>query len=593
MFLNRTVCCLLILAAWSCTQNAPRYATHQQQAKALYREVIALRFEQPDQAMMLADSILAMHEVNPLDTFRVVAMIQKSLILSEKRQMPEALQLAQQALQTWQPTDGIFAKCKAYEQLGQCYMVLKDYEQAKRYFETELALAPQCGEKALGIESFAASYLGDVAEKQGKWEESIRFHEQAVNAALQFGGAELAAGAYHSMATVFHTIGDYTRELEYLKKAAISFDSTDYRRAAPYINIYALYETLNKPDSAENYLMKAYKMPDQPPPIKVVTMLGYAGLLTQTKKLSEARNLIREATALADTIGDKERLGILLNQMGETYAAENNYDMALYYSIQADSVLSDTLAEAAFIPRYEAAQNILKWQLLLDRHLDKAEVLKQMSDYRDSISRAEFLEVKNNYTAKIQSDSIALLASKNQLQASQLKTSNLLLSLIGIACFMLAGMAFVWRKNLRLSRENIDMLDEQNQKLQLNNLQLKETLTHIRQTEGHDTATMLETSISLPTRNNLTLQLKDILYVQAFGGGVYYVTPDKKFLVWHGFEQSQKMLPEEYFVKTHRSYMVNKTFVEQLSPSKVFLKNGDQIPIGITLKEEALERLRR
>ena len=39
--------------------------------------------------------------------------------------------------------------------------------------------------------------------------------------------------------------------------------------------------------------------------------------------------------------------------------------------------------------------------------------------------------------------------------------------------------------------------------------------------------------------------------------------------------------------------MVNKTFVEQLSPSKVFLKNGDQIPIGITLKEEALERLRR
>ena len=85
----------------------------------------------------------------------------------------------------------------------------------------------------------------------------------------------------------------------------------------------------------------------------------------------------------------------------------------------------------------------------------------------------------------------------------------------------------------------------------LHNLQLKETLTHIRQTEGHDTATMLEASISLPTRNNLTLQLKDILYVQAFGGGVYYVTPDKKFLVWHGFEQSQKMLPEAYFVKTH------------------------------------------
>ncbi|MCC7465579.1 MAG: tetratricopeptide repeat protein [Saprospiraceae bacterium] len=591
MFLQKTVCCLLAISIWACTEKSADYTTDQQRAKSLYREVIGLRFEKPDQAMILADSILAMHENHPLDTFRIAALVQKSLLLSEKRNMPEALKLAELALEEWKPQDGIFARCKALEQLGQCYIVLKDYNKARGFFEAELALAPKCGEKALGIESFAASYLGDVAEKQGKWEESIQYHEKAVNAATQMGGGDLVGGAYHSMAVVFHTIGDFTHELECLKKAAVSFEATDYRRAASYINISALFESLKMPDSADHYMLKAYQMPELPPQIKVVTMVSYAGTLTRNKQLAEARSILQEAMVLADTIGDRERLGIALNQMGETYAAENKFAIALNYSMMADSVLRDSLTEAAITPRYEAARNVVRMQLLHDQHRDIVLVLDQMAQYRDSISSAEYLKVIDHNKHKVQSDSITLLSSHNQLQASQIETSNLLLTLIGIACIMFAGLAFVWRQNFRLTQENIGMLDEQNQKLAQDNFQLKQSLEEIRSKHSPDQQAMLEQTVALPTRNNLTLKLKEIIYVQAFGGGVYYVTPEKKHLVWHGFEESQKMLPEEFFVKTHRSYIINKTYVEQISTSKVFLKNGEVIPIGVTLKDEVRERL--
>lgn len=584
---------LLLITLWgACTQHTPSAPlSTRQHAKDLYRQIISLRFEMPDEALVLADSILRMNQHQALDTFAVVAIVQKSLILSEKRQMAEAVQLAREALERWKPIDGIFAKCKALEQMGQCHIVLADYNEAKIYFEQELELAPMCGEKADGIESFAASYLGDVAEKQGKWEESIQFHQRAVEAALKNGSGDLVAGAYHSMAVVFHSIGDYLHEMECLKKAAMYFEESDYRRAASFLNIAELFNTLKLPDSASIYIKKAYDQKDTPPVIRLVSMVGYGGVLTEEKRYDDARRLMQDAILLADTIADKERMAIALNQIGETYSAQKNHLQALQYSILADSVLRDSQSNATFNTRFDAVRNIVKNQLLADNHVKIAANLEEMSNFRDSISRTEFLDVMNNYQNKIKSDSIDLLTTGIRLQAAQLKNSNMLLLLFGIGILFLAGLAFAWRKNLLLSRENIGILGEQNQKLQHDNQALKLTLEQIRQTELSDKSKMLEQYITLPTRNNLSLKLRDIQYVQAFGGGVFYVTIDKRHLVWHGFEESLQMLPNEFFVKTHRSYIVNKIYIEQVSPRKVFLKSGEEIPIGVTMKDDVLERL--
>ncbi len=229
--------------------------------------------------------------------------------------------------------------------------------------------------------------------------------------------------------------------------------------------------------------------------------------------------------------------------------------------------------------------------MLSDNHPDVAQLVEKMDAYRDSMGKAEFKDILSDYKNKIKSDSIALLSTQNKLQQTVIDHKDRMLGLAAFMVVILSILGFVWRRNLKLSSENIEILDEQNQKLKIDNLQFAEELDKIRSNGNVDRSLLLDQKISLPTRNNLCLRLGDIMYLQAFGGGVYYVTPEKKHLVWHSFEESIKMLPEELFIKTHRSYIVNKVFIEQISPSKVFLKNNLELPIGVTQKEFVLQRM--
>ncbi len=591
----RAIVCIVLSATFlvldACTKTPAVNAGVKHQAKVLYKKVIQLRFEQPGQALIAVDSVLLLTEHPRMDTFLIYALVQKSLLRSEARAMPEAIQLAEKALDNWQPADGIFAKCKAYEQMGQCLLVQKNYEAARGYFQKELELAPMCGEKALGIESIAASYLGELYEKQGKLSESVRMHEQALASAKIFGGTELVAGAYHSMASAFQKMGDPEKQFDCLRKAAASFDSTDYRRAASYLNLANTFLNQKQNDSANYYIQKVYLMPNMPPQIQLVSMVGYGGVLTEKKAFAAARKLMEEAIQLADTIGDGEHKAIALNQIGATYTAEGDFQTALKYSLKADAVLRDTQTTSEFSAKFDVAKSIVRAQLLADGHPDIAQQLNCMQDYRDSVGKIEYLEVLANYRNQIQADSIALLSTQNQLQSASLQTKNRMLALAILGSLLLAVLAFIWRRNLQLSTENIGILGEQNQKLKDDNFKLQKDLDHIRGQADGDKSLMLEQSISLPTRNNLMLKLGEIMYIQAFGGGVYYVTPEKKHLVWHSFDGCMKTLPGEFFVKTHRSFIVNKTFVEQFSPSKIFLKNGETLPIGVTLKDAVRERL--
>ncbi len=576
----------------SCTQQSPTVdATIQQKTKALYRKAVQLTFEDPDAALTIIDSVLLLSEQYRLDTFRIVGLARRSLLLGEKREMDDALACAQQAIEMWRPADGIFALCKAQEQMGQCQMIRNNYEEAKYHFKKELELAPQCGEKALGIESFSTGYIADVLKIQGKFKESLQFYDHSNTCAEKFGDRTIIAGNYNNMSGLFSKLGDHNQQLVCLRKAAYNFDSSDYRRAATFLNLANAFINQKQSDSANVYITKAYQMTETPPQIRLISMVGYGSILTEQKHYNAARNLMLQAIALADTISDKERLGIALNQMSETYHAEGNHPKALEYALKADSVFKDKYTIADFSSKFQASKNIVAFHLTANSHSNALKYLDEMSEARDSMNKIEYMEVLASYKTQIKSDSIQLLSAENHLQSATIKSKNLMLLMIGLGSIFLFGLAFFWRQNLLLSKENLGMLESQNQKLQNDNVQLREEIQVIRNDIQLDQSSMLEQRIVLPTRNNLTLRLGDIMYIKAIGGGVHYFTPERKHLVWHGFEESLKMLPQEFFVKIHRSFVVNQAFIEQYSPSKVILKNGEQLPIGITISEDVQKKL--
>ncbi|NRR93424.1 response regulator transcription factor [Winogradskyella undariae] len=89
-----------------------------------------------------------------------------------------------------------------------------------------------------------------------------------------------------------------------------------------------------------------------------------------------------------------------------------------------------------------------------------------------------------------------------------------------------------------------------------------------------------------------TLQIKDghdtvyvqfdhIIYVVADGNYIDIHTENKKYTLRQSLNTFSEQLSSETFVKTHRSYIVNKTKVERVSSNSIFIKDIE-IPLSRT-----------
>ncbi|MBD79573.1 MAG: DNA-binding response regulator [Crocinitomicaceae bacterium] len=84
------------------------------------------------------------------------------------------------------------------------------------------------------------------------------------------------------------------------------------------------------------------------------------------------------------------------------------------------------------------------------------------------------------------------------------------------------------------------------------------------------------------------IKIKEILFVKADSRYVELGTATKKYHLRYTFLEFLEMLPQEYFIQTHRSYIVNINEVKHLGAN--FLRIGDaEIPISNKRKEEVLK----
>lgn len=55
----------------------------------------------------------------------------------------------------------------------------------------------------------------------------------------------------------------------------------------------------------------------------------------------------------------------------------------------------------------------------------------------------------------------------------------------------------------------------------------------------------------------------------------------------------EKLLDDKIFIKTHRSYIVNKNWIQSLLENEVVLKNGKKVPISRYRRKEVEEQFLR
>ena len=92
-------------------------------------------------------------------------------------------------------------------------------------------------------------------------------------------------------------------------------------------------------------------------------------------------------------------------------------------------------------------------------------------------------------------------------------------------------------------------------------------------------------------RELLKFNLYDIIYVEALASFTkVYTSVEKYTLISESISELQNKFPENYFIRTHKSYLVAKNRVTGISPKQIILENI-KIPLGLSYRKGVEETL--
>lgn len=104
-------------------------------------------------------------------------------------------------------------------------------------------------------------------------------------------------------------------------------------------------------------------------------------------------------------------------------------------------------------------------------------------------------------------------------------------------------------------------------------------------------ASSSEDSIFIRTEGKIYKILQaDLLYAEASGNYTKIVTVNNIFMPAMTFSSAEELLPNQMFVRVHRSFIVNKNKISHIEGNRVFI-GKTEIPIGNNYKEAFLKEI--
>lgn len=88
----------------------------------------------------------------------------------------------------------------------------------------------------------------------------------------------------------------------------------------------------------------------------------------------------------------------------------------------------------------------------------------------------------------------------------------------------------------------------------------------------------------------IPVEIKNIHYLEADGNYVQVFTSDQKYLIRQSLQEIQQRLPDNQFVRTHRSFIINQLHIREIHPKShgdmyAILKNGEKVPVSRRYKD--------
>jgi DNA-binding LytR/AlgR family response regulator len=93
----------------------------------------------------------------------------------------------------------------------------------------------------------------------------------------------------------------------------------------------------------------------------------------------------------------------------------------------------------------------------------------------------------------------------------------------------------------------------------------------------------------------IKIDFAHIVYIEAAGNYISIVMPDRKIMCYKSMSSVQEILPDNKFVRVHKSYIVSIDNIHSFRGNEIFINHNNTqkpMPIGITYKEKLMKLLR-
>lgn len=88
----------------------------------------------------------------------------------------------------------------------------------------------------------------------------------------------------------------------------------------------------------------------------------------------------------------------------------------------------------------------------------------------------------------------------------------------------------------------------------------------------------------------ISIEIKNILLVEAYDNYSYIQTNTEKYLISHTLKSIEEKLPSTEFLRVHRSYLINFSYIRCISEGHVYI-DQHRVPIGKAFKQELMEKI--
>ncbi len=224
----------------------------------------------------------------------------------------------------------------ALDRLAVCYLVTKDYPQAKNSYQEIIELTVKLKgvseeQKKLGL---ARTYhqLGRVAEEMREYAQARDFYQQALSIKIEFGDRFSQASTYHQLGIVAQEMREYAQARDFYQQAlSIKIEFGDrFSQASTYHQLGIVAQEMREYAQARDFYQLALSINiefgDRFSQASTYHNLG--AVAQEMREYAQARDFYQQALSIYIEFGDRYEQARTYGKLGLFAKAQENYTEA-------------------------------------------------------------------------------------------------------------------------------------------------------------------------------------------------------------------------------------------------------------------------